>query len=169
MRTEFSEVFALSVEKKLELLGELWDSITESPQDVPVPEWHLAELDRREAGARAESATRRTVGGCQTTTVESKWLIACLFIQTRRRIWKRPVIGMNCRSLDCRSISWPRYRSALIPSVIFQKCTTPCVVRFVEPICNGFRMSCISNWRMQLSRFARSYTANARHEFGSVV
>lgn len=47
MQTEFPEVFALSVEKKLELLGELWDSIAASPQDIPVPEWQIDELDRR--------------------------------------------------------------------------------------------------------------------------
>ena len=47
MKTEFPEVFALSVEKKLELLGELWDSITPTAAEVPVPEWHIEELDRR--------------------------------------------------------------------------------------------------------------------------
>ena len=47
MKTDFPEVFALSVEQKLELMGELWDSITVSPEDIPIPDWHIEELDRR--------------------------------------------------------------------------------------------------------------------------
>ena len=47
MKTEFPDVFALNVEQKLELMGELWDSITVSPENIPVPDWHIEELDRR--------------------------------------------------------------------------------------------------------------------------
>lgn len=47
MKTEFPEIFALSVEKKIELLGELWDSIAESPANVVIPGWQIEELDRR--------------------------------------------------------------------------------------------------------------------------
>jgi putative addiction module component (TIGR02574 family) len=31
----------------LKLVQDIWDSIAASPADVPVPEWHKAELDRR--------------------------------------------------------------------------------------------------------------------------
>jgi putative addiction module component (TIGR02574 family) len=34
----------LADDEKLELLGELWDSLD---HDGPMPEWHKAELDRR--------------------------------------------------------------------------------------------------------------------------
>ena len=44
MRSEFPEVFALSVEKKIELVTELWDSIAEA---TPLSEVQRAELDRR--------------------------------------------------------------------------------------------------------------------------
>jgi len=37
----------LSVNQRLDLIGELWDSIPDSIEDFPVPEWHLAELERR--------------------------------------------------------------------------------------------------------------------------
>ena len=44
----------LSVEQRLELIGELWDSIPDSPDELPVPGWHRAELKRRLAIADAE-------------------------------------------------------------------------------------------------------------------
>jgi len=44
----------LSVEQRLELIGELWDSIPDSPDELPVPEWHRAELKRRLAAADAD-------------------------------------------------------------------------------------------------------------------
>jgi putative addiction module component (TIGR02574 family) len=48
MNTAYPELFELSVAEKLKLIGELWDSIAENPSQVPVPEWHLEELERRE-------------------------------------------------------------------------------------------------------------------------
>jgi len=44
----------LSVEQRLELIGELWDSIPNSLDDLPVPEWHRTELKRRLAAAEAD-------------------------------------------------------------------------------------------------------------------
>jgi len=41
----------LSVEQRLELISELWDSIPDSLDTLPVPEWHREELDRRLAAA----------------------------------------------------------------------------------------------------------------------
>ena len=43
----------LSVEQRLELISELWDSIPDSLDTLPVPEWHREELDRRLAAADA--------------------------------------------------------------------------------------------------------------------
>ena len=38
----------LNVEERLELIGEIWDSIVDGdPDAVPVPPEHIAELDRR--------------------------------------------------------------------------------------------------------------------------
>lgn len=47
----------LSVEQRLELIGELWDSIPDSLESLPVPEWHLEELERRLAAADANPET----------------------------------------------------------------------------------------------------------------
>jgi putative addiction module component (TIGR02574 family) len=44
----------LTVEQRLELIGELWDSIPDSLDALPVPEWHQEELERRLASADAE-------------------------------------------------------------------------------------------------------------------
>ena len=43
----------LSVEQRLELISELWDSIPDSLDTLPVPEWHREELDWRLAAADA--------------------------------------------------------------------------------------------------------------------
>ena len=43
----------LTVEQRLELIGELWDSIPDSLEALPVPQWHQEELDRRLAAADA--------------------------------------------------------------------------------------------------------------------
>jgi putative addiction module component (TIGR02574 family) len=47
---------SLSVEQRLELIGELWDSIPDSLDAVPVPTWHQEELGRRLAAAEEDPA-----------------------------------------------------------------------------------------------------------------
>jgi len=42
-----------TVEQRMELIGELWDSIPDSLEALPVPQWHQEELDRRLAAADA--------------------------------------------------------------------------------------------------------------------
>ena len=44
-----TEILRLSPEERLDLLGEAWDAIAASPENVPVPEWHVRELERRMA------------------------------------------------------------------------------------------------------------------------
>lgn len=43
----------LTVEQRLELIAELWDSIPDSLAGLPVPDWHRQELERRLAAADA--------------------------------------------------------------------------------------------------------------------
>jgi len=43
----------LSVEQRLQLIGELWDSIPDSTESLPIPEWHREELEKRLAAADA--------------------------------------------------------------------------------------------------------------------
>ena len=42
----------LSAAHRLQLLGEIWDSLT--PEETPIPESHRAELDKRIASADAD-------------------------------------------------------------------------------------------------------------------
>jgi len=37
----------LTREQKLKLIEELWDSLIQEETPLPVPDWHLEELDRR--------------------------------------------------------------------------------------------------------------------------
>lgn len=37
----------LPASDRLQLLEKIWDSLAVTPEDVPVPDWHKAELDRR--------------------------------------------------------------------------------------------------------------------------
>jgi putative addiction module component (TIGR02574 family) len=43
----------LSVDQRLDLIGLIWDSIIDEPENLPVPEWHIRELERRLASAEA--------------------------------------------------------------------------------------------------------------------
>jgi putative addiction module component (TIGR02574 family) len=43
----------LSVAERLDLISELWDSIPDSLEELPIPEWHREELERRLAAADA--------------------------------------------------------------------------------------------------------------------
>jgi putative addiction module component (TIGR02574 family) len=43
----------LTVQQRLELIGELWDSIPDSIDALPIPQWHRDELDKRLAAADA--------------------------------------------------------------------------------------------------------------------
>jgi len=48
-----AEIEKLSIPERLELIGLLWDSITEADPRAAIPEWHLVELRRRRAEAEA--------------------------------------------------------------------------------------------------------------------
>jgi putative addiction module component (TIGR02574 family) len=45
--TEIPEVADLSTHEKIVLLEELWDSIRDDQEHIPVPDSHKAELDKR--------------------------------------------------------------------------------------------------------------------------
>ena len=51
------QALRLPVEQRLELVEELWDSIAADSSQVPMPDWHKAELDRRLAEPDAERLT----------------------------------------------------------------------------------------------------------------
>ncbi|MEQ1696275.1 MAG: addiction module protein [Hyphomicrobiaceae bacterium] len=42
-----AQIRQLPVSDRLRLIEELWDSLDEEADELPVPEWHKAELDKR--------------------------------------------------------------------------------------------------------------------------
>ncbi len=42
-----AKILRLPPGERIELLGEAWDAIAASPDDVPVPDWHLEALRAR--------------------------------------------------------------------------------------------------------------------------
>lgn len=47
------EVASLSPDQRLDLIGEIWNSLSAAPETIPVPESHRKELERRVAAHRA--------------------------------------------------------------------------------------------------------------------
>lgn len=41
------EINRLPLAERLRLVEQVWDRIAATPESVPVPDWHRAELDRR--------------------------------------------------------------------------------------------------------------------------
>lgn len=41
------ELASLSVSERLELMDDIWASLTPDPDSIPLPEWHVAEIKRR--------------------------------------------------------------------------------------------------------------------------
>lgn len=47
--TTHESVFDLSPAEKLQLVEDLWDDLAATPEDVPIPDWQIQELERRKA------------------------------------------------------------------------------------------------------------------------
>jgi putative addiction module component (TIGR02574 family) len=43
----------LSIPERLELIGLIWDSIAAPEDALPIPDWHLRELEQRRAAAES--------------------------------------------------------------------------------------------------------------------
>jgi putative addiction module component (TIGR02574 family) len=49
MNTEFTQIFELTLSEKLQLLEDLWDSIAQVSEQIPVLDWQKEELAKRKA------------------------------------------------------------------------------------------------------------------------
>lgn len=47
------DIEQLTVPQRLELITQIWDSIPDTAEALPMPQWHRQELDRRLAAADA--------------------------------------------------------------------------------------------------------------------
>ena len=50
-------VFDLSPAEKLQLVEDLWDDLAANPDDVPIHDWQLKELERRKANLMANPSS----------------------------------------------------------------------------------------------------------------
>ena len=53
-------VFDLSPSEKLQLVEDLWDDLTTTPEAIPVHDWHKEELARRKANLMQHPASGLT-------------------------------------------------------------------------------------------------------------
>ncbi len=49
MDPKLAIVFDLSPSEKMQLVEDLWDDLAANPEDVPIHEWQIQELERRKA------------------------------------------------------------------------------------------------------------------------
>ncbi len=60
MATSESSVFDLNPDEKLQLVEDLWDDLSSKPEEVPVHEWQVKELERRKANLMKNPAPSRS-------------------------------------------------------------------------------------------------------------
>ena len=60
MNAEFSQLLQLPAPQKLELVEALWDSLENTLDDLPVPDWQKQELDRRKAAHEKDPSSALT-------------------------------------------------------------------------------------------------------------
>lgn len=60
MKSSHAALFDLSPAEKLQLIEDLWDDLTKTPEDVPVHAWQVEEIERREANLTANPASALT-------------------------------------------------------------------------------------------------------------
>jgi len=65
-------VFDLSPSEKLQLVEDLWDDLAANPENVPVHDWQLKELESRKAKLKKRSCVRVVLGGCQKSDSERR-------------------------------------------------------------------------------------------------
>ncbi|WP_165229270.1 addiction module protein [Aquisphaera insulae] len=49
MNPAIESVFDLTPSEKLQLVEDLWDDLAANPEDIPVHDWQVQELERRKA------------------------------------------------------------------------------------------------------------------------
>jgi putative addiction module component (TIGR02574 family) len=68
-RIDPSDVAALPLDQRIELVEAIWDSIASEAELVPMPNWHVRELDKRSTSHAADPA-----GGTPWTEIRQRLL-----------------------------------------------------------------------------------------------
>jgi len=72
-----NEILQLPLDERLKLVEAIWDSIAATPEAVPVPDWHRAELDRRLGGAALRVGRGAPIAGNAGPRLGSDRLPSC--------------------------------------------------------------------------------------------
>lgn len=51
-----SDIAKMSIQQRIQLVEDIWDSIAEMPESVEIPQWHKEELDKRLAAYHANQS-----------------------------------------------------------------------------------------------------------------
>ena len=51
-----SDIAEMSVDQRIQLVEDIWDSIAELPESVTIPDWHKKELEKRLDACHANAA-----------------------------------------------------------------------------------------------------------------
>lgn len=51
------EIFQLSIDERIDLVGKVWNAIARDPETVPIPDWHLRILNQREEASEPRYLT----------------------------------------------------------------------------------------------------------------
>lgn len=54
------ELASLSVSDRLDLMDEIWATLAPGPDELPLPDWHIAEIKRRLTAFAADGNRGRT-------------------------------------------------------------------------------------------------------------
>lgn len=57
MKPTIESVFDLSPAEKLQLVEDLWDDLAATPENVPIHDWQIQELERRRENLRKNPAS----------------------------------------------------------------------------------------------------------------
>lgn len=60
MSGDATSVFDLSPAEKLQLVEDIWDDLATSPDEIPVHQWQIDELERRKANLQKHPASGLT-------------------------------------------------------------------------------------------------------------
>ena len=55
-----TDLAGLSVSDRLDLMDEIWASLSPRPDSIPLPDWHLAEIKRRLSAFASDGNRGRT-------------------------------------------------------------------------------------------------------------
>jgi len=70
--SDIPQLNSLSVADKLQIVGELWDEIIRQPENVPIPEWHVSELERDYAAYQADPTGGKPWGRAKARILRRK-------------------------------------------------------------------------------------------------